>query len=320
MNLSMHNLEGGGNPNQSRFRVSGNSNTSKGKKVAGSSDSKRSIVSNDGVRNPIEGRNTDGNRNMILDGKMNSDGGRSLVIEGVSKLGKPNLFEKRSSGNSSLNEVRTQITPNKEDDETEAEGIEELITARFGERSVERFMRRKADINKLSKQVEVQSEALSQVVVRVPDSYGNPNSANEVVMEETQQHEDVLIVDDEKLKRRNLKQYQSGCCLRSCLLSCGIGNSKVGSAIGRPLLADKAVEERKRTNYARLCIEMDLKCKYPNHVDVVVDQRRAIRVAVEYNWRPTKCMEWRVAMWLQKKEEGVVMKKRDTIYSTWKTN
>ncbi|KAF5176541.1 hypothetical protein FRX31_033873 [Thalictrum thalictroides] len=192
----MHNLEGGGNPNQSRFRVSGNSNTSEGKKVAGTSDSKRSVVSNEGVRNLIEERNTDGNRNMILDGKKNSDGGRSVVIEGVSKLGNPNLFEKRSFGNSSLNVVRTQTTPNKEDDETEAEGIEELITARFGEGSVERFMRLKADINKLSKQVEVQSEALSQAV-RVPDSYGNPNFANEVMMEETQQHEDVLIVDDE---------------------------------------------------------------------------------------------------------------------------
>ncbi|KAF5177884.1 hypothetical protein FRX31_032528 [Thalictrum thalictroides] len=137
---------------------------------------------------------------MILDGKKNSDGGRSEVIEGASKLGNPNLFENRSSGNSSLNVVRTQTTLNKEDDETEAEGIEELITARFGEGSVERFMRLKADINKLSKQVEVQSEALSQVV-RVPDSYGNPNSANEVMMEETQQHEDVLIVDDEEERR-----------------------------------------------------------------------------------------------------------------------
>ncbi|KAF5200300.1 hypothetical protein FRX31_010114 [Thalictrum thalictroides] len=146
---------------------------------------------------------------MILDGKKNSDGGRSEVIEGASKLGNPNLFENRSSGNSSLNLVRTQTTLNKEDDETEPEGIEELITARFGEGSVERFMRLKADINKLSKQVEVQSEALSQVV-RVPDSYGNPNSANEVMMEETQQHEDVLIVDDETREEEKNENESEG--------------------------------------------------------------------------------------------------------------
>ncbi|KAF5195235.1 hypothetical protein FRX31_015178, partial [Thalictrum thalictroides] len=43
------------------------------------------------------------------------------------------------------------------------------------------------------------------------------------------------------------------------------GFSQVGSAIGRPLFADKPTEDRSRTSYARLCIEVDLKCKYPNH-------------------------------------------------------
>ncbi|KAF5194263.1 hypothetical protein FRX31_016150, partial [Thalictrum thalictroides] len=111
------------------------------------------------------------------------------------------------------------------------------------------------------------------------------------------------------------------------------GFSQVGSTIGRPLFADNATEERKTTKYARLCIEVDLKCKYPNHVDVVVYQIRAIRVAVEYNWRHTKCMECEVfghndskcpkklkaleerwaTIGLQKKEDGAVMKKMDTI-------
>ncbi|KAF5187491.1 hypothetical protein FRX31_022922, partial [Thalictrum thalictroides] len=52
------------------------------------------------------------------------------------------------------------------------------------------------------------------------------------------------------------------------------GFSQVGSAIGRPLFADKPTEDRSITSYARRCIEVDLKCKYPNHVDVVVDQKK----------------------------------------------
>ncbi|KAF5204181.1 Zinc knuckle (CCHC-type) family protein [Thalictrum thalictroides] len=111
------------------------------------------------------------------------------------------------------------------------------------------------------------------------------------------------------------------------------GFSQVGSAIGRPLFADKPTEDRSRTSYARLCIEVDLKCKYPNHVDVVVDQKKVIRVAVEYNWRPTKCMECEVfghndakcpkkqkvqaekkaAIWLLKKEEEANLKEGEKV-------
>lgn len=36
-------------------------------------------------------------------------------------------------------------------------------------------------------------------------------------------------------------------------------------------------------------VEIDTKCEYPNKVIVVVDERKAYNLQVEYNWRPPKC-------------------------------
>lgn len=41
------------------------------------------------------------------------------------------------------------------------------------------------------------------------------------------------------------------------------GFSLVASVIGNPLFTDRLVEERKRTSYARICVEIDTNCKYP---------------------------------------------------------
>lgn len=67
------------------------------------------------------------------------------------------------------------------------------------------------------------------------------------------------------------------------------GISIVGSLVRNPLLTDKLTKERKRTNYARICVETGTKCKYPNTVTVVVDNRKAYSLPIEYNWRPQKC-------------------------------
>lgn len=37
------------------------------------------------------------------------------------------------------------------------------------------------------------------------------------------------------------------------------GFSIVGSAVGNPLFTDTLTEERKRTSYARICVEIDTK-------------------------------------------------------------
>lgn len=49
----------------------------------------------------------------------------------------------------------------------------------------------------------------------------------------------------------------------------------VGKLIGNPLFIDKLVEERKHTNYARICIEIDTRCEYPNSLTIVVDRWKA---------------------------------------------
>ncbi|KAF5185911.1 Rna exonuclease [Thalictrum thalictroides] len=67
------------------------------------------------------------------------------------------------------------------------------------------------------------------------------------------------------------------------------GFSKVGSTIGVPLFVDKLTEERRRTAYARMCIEVDTNCKFHKDVTVVLDQKKACTILVEYNWKPPRC-------------------------------
>lgn len=67
------------------------------------------------------------------------------------------------------------------------------------------------------------------------------------------------------------------------------GFSDVGSAIELPLFVDRLTEEAKRTMYARICIEIDVDCEYPDAIPVVLDQRRVYLLPVEYDWKPPKC-------------------------------
>lgn len=68
--------------------------------------------------------------------------------------------------------------------------------------------------------------------------------------------------------------------------------SVVRNTVGNPLFTDTLIEDRKRTPYAKICVEIDMKCKYPNNVTVVVDTRKAYNLPIEYNWRPPKCDVW----------------------------
>lgn len=51
---------------------------------------------------------------------------------------------------------------------------------------------------------------------------------------------------------------------------------------------DRLTEERKRTTYTRICVEIDTKYKYPNSVTVVAHERKAYNLPIEYNWQPQK--------------------------------
>ncbi|KAF5195203.1 hypothetical protein FRX31_015209 [Thalictrum thalictroides] len=67
------------------------------------------------------------------------------------------------------------------------------------------------------------------------------------------------------------------------------GFSMVGSAVGRPLFTDRLTEEKRRTSYARIYIEVDTKCKFPRETTVVLDKQKVIKIPIEYNWKPAKC-------------------------------
>ncbi|KAF5175359.1 Zinc knuckle (CCHC-type) family protein [Thalictrum thalictroides] len=67
------------------------------------------------------------------------------------------------------------------------------------------------------------------------------------------------------------------------------GFSMVGSAVGKPLFTDRLTKEKRRTSYARICIEVDTKCKFPRETTVVLDKQKVIKIPIEYNWKPAKC-------------------------------
>ncbi|KAF5175838.1 Zinc knuckle (CCHC-type) family protein, partial [Thalictrum thalictroides] len=67
------------------------------------------------------------------------------------------------------------------------------------------------------------------------------------------------------------------------------GFSMVGSAVGRPLFTDRLTEEKRRTSYARICIEVDTKCKFPREPTMVLDKQKVIKIPIEYSWKLAKC-------------------------------
>ncbi|KAF5186680.1 Rna exonuclease [Thalictrum thalictroides] len=69
------------------------------------------------------------------------------------------------------------------------------------------------------------------------------------------------------------------------------GFHMVGSSVGHPLFTDRLTEERQRTSYARICIEVDTNCKFPKETTIVLDQKKVVRIPIEYNWKPAKCMK-----------------------------
>ncbi|KAF5196916.1 hypothetical protein FRX31_013498 [Thalictrum thalictroides] len=67
------------------------------------------------------------------------------------------------------------------------------------------------------------------------------------------------------------------------------GFDRVASTIGTPLFVDKLTETMARTSYARVCVEIDTKCTYPDHATVVLDEKRTFKIPFEYNWKPQRC-------------------------------
>ncbi|KAF5188934.1 Zinc knuckle (CCHC-type) family protein [Thalictrum thalictroides] len=72
------------------------------------------------------------------------------------------------------------------------------------------------------------------------------------------------------------------------------GFSQVGSVVGKPMHADRLTETMARTSHARICVEITPDCTYPESIKIVLDNRKAILVKCEYNWKPPRCKKCKI--------------------------
>ena len=67
------------------------------------------------------------------------------------------------------------------------------------------------------------------------------------------------------------------------------GLSLVASYLGTPLMLDVPTLEKKRLDFARVCVEIDIDCEFPTHFDIHVDRNMKVVIGVEYAWKPARC-------------------------------
>lgn len=72
------------------------------------------------------------------------------------------------------------------------------------------------------------------------------------------------------------------------------GFSQVGSTVGQPLFTNR-LTVGKKTDYARMCIEVKVDCTFVDSVPVILDKKRSINLDTEYNWMPTRCSHCQVS-------------------------
>lgn len=64
--------------------------------------------------------------------------------------------------------------------------------------------------------------------------------------------------------------------------------SCIASTIGKPLHVDKDTKKRKRLDYARVCVEIDVRTELPDDVKITVNGESVV-VRLEYQWLPPIC-------------------------------
>jgi hypothetical protein len=65
--------------------------------------------------------------------------------------------------------------------------------------------------------------------------------------------------------------------------------SKIGSAIGNPIVTDECTAQKLRVSYARLLIEMDVTQALPPDITIKDSEGNKLKQPVEYEWRPLFC-------------------------------
>ena len=67
------------------------------------------------------------------------------------------------------------------------------------------------------------------------------------------------------------------------------GLSLVASYLGTPLMLDAPTLEKKRLDFARVCVEIDIDCEFPTDFDIHMDRNMKVVIGVEYAWKPARC-------------------------------
>ncbi|VFQ67776.1 unnamed protein product [Cuscuta campestris] len=67
------------------------------------------------------------------------------------------------------------------------------------------------------------------------------------------------------------------------------GLGKLGSILGKPIKRDKATASRRKWDYARIQIEVQVQQDFPDRIQVVDNEGRVVDQTVIYEWKPTIC-------------------------------
>lgn len=72
-----------------------------------------------------------------------------------------------------------------------------------------------------------------------------------------------------------------------------VGFSKIASTIGKPIYVDEATANKKRLDFARICVEIDAGDELPSDITISV-KSDSVMVGVEYQWLPPSCKSCKV--------------------------
>lgn len=62
--------------------------------------------------------------------------------------------------------------------------------------------------------------------------------------------------------------------------------SKIGSALGTPLVTDECTNHKLRVSYVRIWVEVDITKKFPSEITIKDSQGMKRKQVIEYEWRP----------------------------------
>jgi hypothetical protein len=65
--------------------------------------------------------------------------------------------------------------------------------------------------------------------------------------------------------------------------------SKIGSALGNPLVTDECTAHKLRISYARMLVEVDVTQALPQDITIRDNEGNTMKQPVEYEWRPLLC-------------------------------